>query len=50
MGHEIEFERCIDFMAQMIEKYGHELLEELEMERMDREAEEKEKNVNGNSV
>ncbi len=30
MGHTIEFERCIDFMTEMIEKYGAELLEELE--------------------
>ncbi len=37
MGYEIEFERCIDFMAKMIEKYGDKLLEELEQERLEKE-------------
>lgn len=37
MGYEIEFERCIDFLAQMIEKYGDKLLEELEQERLEKE-------------
>lgn len=50
MGHEIEFDRCIDFMVQMIEKYGDKLLEELEMERMDNEAAGKRKNADGNSA
>lgn len=48
MGHEIEFDRCIDFMVQMIEKYGDKLLEELEMERMDSEV--ARKNADGNSA
>ena len=28
MEQDIKFERCIDFLARMIEKYGDELLEE----------------------
>lgn len=26
------FERCVDVMAQLIEKYGHQVLEELEQD------------------
>lgn len=29
MAHTVEFERCVDFLARMIEKYGSELLQEL---------------------
>ena len=29
MAHTVEFERCVDFLARMIEKYGSELLKEL---------------------
>lgn len=28
MNEDIQFERCIDFLARMIEKYGDELLTE----------------------
>ena len=28
-GNTVEFERCVDFLARMIEKYGSELLQEL---------------------
>ena len=30
MKQNIEFERCIDFLVRMIDKYGEELLRELE--------------------
>lgn len=30
MKRDIEFERCIDFLVQMIDKYGDEFLRELE--------------------
>lgn len=30
MEEEIAFERCADFLARMIEKYGKELLEDIE--------------------
>ena len=29
MEHTVKFERCADFLARMIEKYGSELLQEL---------------------
>ena len=32
MQQNIEFERCIDFLARMIDKYGEEVLRELEEE------------------
>lgn len=28
MNEDIQFDRCIDFLARMIEKYGDELLDE----------------------
>ena len=41
MEHNIAFERCIDFLTRMIEKYGDELLDEIQgMEEI--EAEQKE--------
>ena len=30
MKRDIEFERCIEFLVQMIDKYGDEFLQELE--------------------
>ncbi len=39
MEHTIEFERCIDFMTEMIEKYGAELLEELAVDKSKNETE-----------
>ena len=33
MKQNIEFERCIDFLVRMIDKYGEELLRELEEDR-----------------
>ncbi len=39
MEHTIEFERCIDFMTEMIEKYGAELLEELSVDKSKKEIE-----------
>mgnify|MGYP000096164532 CR=1 FL=1 len=32
MQQNIEFERCIDFLVRMIDKYGEEVLRELEEE------------------
>ena len=34
MKQNIEFERCIDFLVRMIDKYGEELLRELEDKRI----------------
>ena len=31
MEQNVAFERCVDFMARMIEKYGKELLEEIKV-------------------
>ena len=43
MQQNIEFERCIDFMVRMIDKYGDEVLWELEEEKQNKkEKEEKE--------
>ena len=33
MKQNVEFERCIDFLLRMIDKYGDELLRELEEEK-----------------
>ena len=33
MQQNIEFERCIDFLVRMIDKYGDEVLRELEKEK-----------------
>ena len=33
----IEFERCIDFLVRMIDKYGEEVLRELEEEKQNKE-------------
>ena len=33
MQQNIEFERCIDFLVRMIDKYGDEVLRELEEEK-----------------
>lgn len=32
MEQNIAFERCVDFLARMIEKYGQELLDEINVE------------------
>ena len=40
MEQNIAFERCVDFLARMIEKYGQELLDEIK-EETDEEAETK---------
>ena len=37
MQQNIEFERCIDFMVRMIDKYGEEVLRELEEEKQNKE-------------
>ena len=36
----IEFERCIDFLVRMIDKYGAEVLRELEEEKQNKEEKE----------
>ena len=36
----IEFERCIDFLVRMIDKYGEEVLRELEEEKQNKEEKE----------
>ena len=43
MKQNVEFERCIDFLVRMLDKYGEELLRELEEERktMDRRKQKK---------
>ena len=40
MQQNIEFERCIDFLAWMIDKYGEEVLRELEEEKQNKEEKE----------
>lgn len=40
MQQNIEFERCIDFLVQMIDKYGEEVLRELEKEQQNKEEKE----------
>ena len=37
MQQNIEFERCIDFLVRMIDKYGDEVLLELEEEKQNKE-------------
>ena len=36
MQQNIEFERCIDFLVRMIDKYGAEVLRELEEEKQNK--------------
>ena len=36
----IEFERCIDFLVRMIDKYGEEVLRELEEEKQNKKEKE----------
>ena len=36
MQQNIEFERCIDFLVRMIDKYGEEVLRELEEEKQNK--------------
>ena len=45
MKQNIEFERCIDFLVRMIDKYGEELLRELEEDKENNGQEKKEENV-----
>ena len=40
MQQNIEFERCIDFLVRMIDKYGDEVLRELEEEKQNKEEKE----------
>lgn len=40
MQQNIEFERCIDFLVRMIDKYGEEVLRELEEEKNNKEEKE----------
>ena len=40
MQQNIEFERCIDFLVRMIDKYGAEVLWELEEEKQNKEEKE----------
>ena len=40
MQQNIEFERCIDFLIRMIDKYGAEVLRELEEEKQNKEEKE----------
>ena len=44
MKQNIEFERCIDFVVRMIDKYGEELLRELEEDKENNGQEKKEEN------
>ena len=37
MQQNIEFDRCIDFLVRMIDKYGDEVLRELEEEKQNKE-------------
>ena len=37
MQQNIEFERCIDFLVRMIDKYGEEVLRELEEKKQNKE-------------
>ena len=39
-GKNIEFDRCIDFLVRMIDKYGEEVLRELEEEKQNKEEKE----------
>ena len=41
MQQNIEFERCIDFLVRMIDKYGEEVLRELEEEKQNKEEKER---------
>ena len=43
MQQNIEFERCIDFLVRMIDKYGDEVLRELEEEKENKEVHNSEK-------
>lgn len=43
MKQNIEFERCIDFLVRMIDKYGEELLRELEEDKENNGQEKKKK-------
>lgn len=51
MKQNIEFERCIDFLVRMLDKYGEELLRELEEDKenngQEKEENEKEKGAVG---
>ena len=40
MQQNIEFERCIDFLVRMIDKYGDEVLRELEEEKQNKKEKE----------
>ena len=40
MQQNIEFERCIDFLVRMIDKYGEEIFRELEEEKQNKEEKE----------
>lgn len=40
MQQNIEFERCIDFLVRMIDKYGEEVLQELEEEKQNKKEKE----------
>ena len=42
MQQNIEFERCMDFPVRMIDKYGEEVLRELEEEKQNKEEKEAE--------
>ena len=43
MKQNVEFERCIDFLVRMIDKYGEELLRELEEDKENNGQEKKKK-------
>ena len=43
MQQNIEFERCIDFLVRMIDKYGDKVLRELEEEKENKEVHNSEK-------
>ena len=47
MKQNIEFERCIDFLVRMLDKYGEELLRELEEDK-ENNGQEKEENEKEN--
>ena len=40
MQQKMEFERCIDFLVRMIDKYGEEVLRELEEAKQNKEEKE----------
>ena len=44
MKQNVEFERCIDFLVRMLDKYGEELLRELEEEKKNNGQEKTEEN------